>query len=328
MFCLEHKSFWFFRFSPSLLLAMALLFPLPSPGEEQPAEQVPQRGFFDPIDAPRDYLSGKFVSFVTGIDRFFGDERNYQESNKSLFQMAITRVWGYGGNGKFVLSGRAKMDLPSIEKRLRVVVESNPDKNITGEQTPGQAAIPDKVVAPSSYAVGARLEKSGEDVWHFSTDAGLKVQSGLTPYARTRVSYSVPLDQWRLKVMESVFWFNTIGVGESTQLDLERKLSEPLLFRASSNASWLRDTRNFDLRQDLSIYHALDERTALRYQASAIAVTQPQFQMTEYVLLLLCRYRLHRDWLYFELSPQLHYPKTESFRAKPQLFMRMEMVFD
>jgi len=59
-------------------------------------------------------------------------------------------------------------------------------------------------------------------------------------------------------------------VGETTQLDLERVFSPQLLFRASSNATWLRNKHNFDLRQDLSVYHTLNDRTALLYQLSAI----------------------------------------------------------
>lgn len=312
----------------SLLLAFALLLPLNSFGEDQSPEQEPLPGFFDPADAPRDYLSEKFVSFVTDIDRFFGDERNYQESNKSVIQLDIIRVLEHGGDRNFVLSGKAKVHLPSTEKRFQLMLETNPDKNITGEPIQGQPVLLGKAVAPESYAVGARYEKAEEGPWHFSTNAGIKFHSGLTPFARMRGSYSLPIEQWRLKAAESVYWFNTTGVGESTQFDLERIISEPVLFRASTNATWSRENFNFDMRQDLSIYHTLSDRAALHYQASALAVSQPQFQMTEYVVLLLYRYRLHRGWVYFELSPQMHYPKAINFHSKPQIVMRMEMLLD
>lgn len=325
---LELISTWPIRRAASLLLGIALHFPLTSVGAEPSAAEALQQRLLEPVDASRDYLSGKFVTFVTDVDRFFGDERNYQESNKSVFQVDLTRVIEHGGNPNFVLSGRAKLHLPAAEERLRIVLETNPDKNVTGEPIQGQPVLLDKVVAPESYAVAARYEKAKESIWHFSTDAGIKIQSGLTPFARMRGSYSVPLEQWRIKATETVFWFNTIGVGESTQLDLERLLSEPLLFRAGTNASWLREKHYFDLRQDLSVYHALSERTALLYQASAMAVTEPQLQATEYVLLLLYRYRLHRDWLFFELSPQLHYPKDKNFQSSPQLNLRLEMLLD
>lgn len=311
---------------------MALLFPLRLLGAEQSTEQVQQPGLLDPIDAPRNYLSGKLVSFASSIDRFFGDDRNYQESNKSMFQLSLVRVTGYGGDRKFVLSARANLNLPSTEKRLHLLLESNPDQNITGEPTQTQnTPLTNQVDKPQSYGVAVRYgkEKPEERPWYFSTDAGLKFQGiNINPFARARGSYSVPLGQWRLKAAESVYWFNTIGAGETTQLDLEHFLSEAILFRASSNATWLNDKQNFDLRQDLSIYHTVSERTALLYQASAIGVSNPQYQITEYVLAMLYRYRLHRDWIFFELSPQLHFPKTNDFQSSPTLSMRLEMLFD
>ncbi len=298
--------------------------------EEQTAQPPPPQepGILDSIDAPRDYIASKFVGYVEDIDRFFGDDRNYQENKKSVLQVDVTRVFGYQENHRFVLSGRAKLELPRTQGRLHLLVESNPDQNVTGEPTQNQPTVLNQVLAPISYALAARYEKSGDSIWFFSTDAGFKFQSGVTPFARMRGSYSVPVDDWRVKVAETVFWFNTIGAGETTQLDIDRKLSEALLFRASTNASWLRDKHNVDLRQDLSLYHTLDERTALLYQASALGVTEPSVVPTEYILSVLYRYRLHRDWLFFDLSPQLHYPRTDYFHVNRQLTMRLEILFD
>jgi hypothetical protein len=133
---------------------------------------------------------------------------------------------------------------------------------------------------------------------------------------------------WRAKLAETVFWFNTIGAGETTQLDFEHTISEPMLLRATSNATWLNDKQNFDLRQDLSLFHKLDERTALLYQASVTGVSRPQAQVSDYVLLVSYRYRLHKDWMYFDLSPQLHFPRERNFESSPMLMMRLEILFN
>jgi hypothetical protein len=327
--------------SLSLLLGITLLSPLKLFGAEQPAQPAqsaqsaqPEQSsdLLDSIDVKRDYLSGKIVSFATDIDRFFGNDRNYQESNKTVMQLDLARVSGYGGDRKFVLSARANLNLPSTEKRLHLLLESNPDQNITGEPIQTQnSPLTNQVSAPQSYGIAVRYEKIKAELQalHLSADAGLKFQGiRINPFARARGSYSVSLDQWRMKAAESVYWFDTIGAGETTQLDLEHFLSEPVLFRATSNATWLNDKQNFDLRQDLSIYHTVNDRTALLYQASAIGVTNPESQVTDYVVSILYRYRLHRDWMFFELSPQLHFPKINNYRSSPSLGMRLEMLFD
>ncbi|MBI5429273.1 MAG: hypothetical protein HY938_02315 [Nitrosomonadales bacterium] len=325
----EPTSARFCKYPSGLLLGVALFFPMQSTATDQPDQPIHQPEYIDSIDAPRDYLSGKFVEFAGDIDRFFGDDRNYQESNKSVLQMDITRLVGRGAERKFVLSGRAKLHLPAAEKRLHLMLETNPDKNVTGEPAQTQSTPINQVAAPESYAAAARYENAVEQRWHFSADAGLKFQGLATsPFARARGSFAVPLDTWRLKAAETLFWFNTTGQGTSTDLDLERPVNESMMFRASSNATGLRDSRNFDLRQDISVYHTLDERRALLHQASVIGVSQPQLQVTEYVLLLLYRYHLHRDWMFLELSPQLHYPRAANFRVTPLLGLRLELLFD
>lgn len=330
---LEQKSIRSSCLSTGLLLGLTLLFPLRLLGAEQVDAEVQQPSLLDPINAPRDYLSEKVINFATDIDRFFGNERNYQESNKSVVQLALGRASGYGGNDKLVLAARANLNLPSTEKRLHLLLESNPDQNITGEPPQSQQTTPltNNIDKPQSFGLALRYQKIKEELkaLHLSADAGLKFQGiNIDPFVRARGSYSVPLDQWRLKAEESVYWFNTIGAGETTQLDLEHLLSEPVLFRATSNATWLHDKQNFDLRQDLSIYHTVSDRTALLYQASAIGVSNPQVELTGYIVSMLYRYRLHRNWMFFNLNPQLVFPKADNFKRNFALNMRLEMLFD
>jgi hypothetical protein len=373
----ERKSIWLYRLSSSLLLGITVLFPLKLLGAEQAVPQteqavpqteqaapqteqaapqteqavpqieqaVPQTeqaDRFDSMEAPRDYLSGKIASFARSIDRFFGGDRHYQESNESVVQLDLTRVAGYGGDRKFDLGARLNLRLPVTEGRLHLLLETDPENNITNQPIPGQAAptqgqtaptqgqtvLRNQVVAPGSYGLAARYETAVENVWHFSTDAGLKFPIPVQPFVRTRGSFSAPMGEWRLTATESVYWFNSIGAGETTELDLEHFLSEPVLFRATSIATWLNDKRNFDLRQDLSIYHTLSDRTALLYQASVTGVSNPAYAVTDYVVLLLYRYRLHREWLFFELSPQLHFPQVMKYQSSPALSMRLEVLFD
>lgn len=282
-----------------------------------------------PVDQPRDYWSNKFVTFANDIDRFFGDPRYFQEANKSVLQLDLAKVYEPGdAGGSVTLDGQAKLDLPSTQRRFSLLLESNPEKSISSE-TPTRPVIASDVVTSSNQSAALRIEKPPVDSpWHFSADAGVKARLPPEPFVRTRASYSRPMENWRMKAAETVFWFSTIGVGETTQLDLERLLSEPVMFRATSTATWLSDPHNFDLRQDFSVYHTLNERTALLYQASVIGVSQPQLEATEYVLLLLARYRLHRSWVFFEVSPQLHFPRNKNFETSPMLLMRLEVLFD
>jgi len=38
------------------------------------------------------------------------------------------------------------------------------------------------------------------------------------------------------------------------------------------------------------------------------------------------RYRLHKDWVFFEVTPQLTFPKIDDFKANAFLLLRLEML--
>jgi len=170
--------------------------------------------------------------------------------------------------------------------------------------------------------------KELENIWHLSTDFGIKVPLPLQPFVRTRASYTASLDGWRMKTTQSIFWFSRTGAGETTQIDFEHAIGDPALFRATSTATWMHALQRFDLREDLGIYHTLDEKRALLYEASAIGVDRPQSQVNDYVLSLRYRQQLNRRWLFLEINPQLHFPKENSYRSTPLLLLRLETLFD
>ena len=86
--------------------------------------------------------------------------------------------------------------------------------------------------------------------------------------------------------------------------------------------------KNFDLRQDFTFFHTVDDRNVLRYQGSVIGVSNPQLRVTDYVAQVHYRYRLNREWLFFELNPQLHFPRDKNYDPSPALSMRLEVLFD
>jgi hypothetical protein len=281
------------------------------------------------LDKPRNYMSAEFVDFVSYIDRFFGYQRNYQEANDSVMHIDITRVMGYTGENKFVVSASADVKLPMAEQKLHLIVETDPDRNATVDPKRTQSPPLSQPSTPQSYAAALRIEKVQSERWHLSADAGIKL-AGLnsSPFVRTQANLAVPMEQWNVRLSETVFWFNSTGAGETSQLELERPISTPVLFRATSVAAWLDRTQYFDLRQDLTLFHKLDERNTLMYQASAIGVTQPHTEVDEYVVLMLYRHRLHRKWMFLEVSPQLHFPRTLNFQINAMLSLQLQMLFD
>jgi hypothetical protein len=309
-----------------LLCVIVLVLP-ESLSAEGTAGQTPQKSFFDFLNPTHDYWSEKLVGYAGRFDHFFGDIRAFEEANESVVQFDLNEVVKEGGSYDTTLKGRARMSLPLAKKRVHLLLESDPEKLVTGEATGVGPVLPGDIAAPNSYAAAVRYQKAVKNIWGFSTDAGVKLRSGLEPFVRARGSVAIPMGKRRLKLTETLFWFKTIGAGETTRVDFEHIFNELVLFRSASTGTWLNDEHSFNLRQDLSVYHAVDDRTAMLYQLSAVGTSHPQAQVDEYVALVRYRYRLHRDWLFAEVSPQMHYPVEQDYHPEPQLVLLLELLF-
>jgi len=287
------------------------------------------RAGMEQADATRDFASRNFMRLVTGIDRFFGDEREFQESNRSVLQLDLNERLQPDGRRTASLSGRAKLHLPMTEHRLHLLLESDPEQNTSGAATPNPPQRIGQVETPAEYGLALRQETGEEQHWHVSTDWGVKLHTPLEPFARARASITVLLGtDWRMKPAQSLFWFSRSGPGETTQVDFERALAPQTLFRATSSATWLHLPQRFDLRQDFTLYHTLPEARALQYQLSLIGVSAPQSQLQDVALSVLYRRQLNRRWLYFELNPQLHFPHESGYRLEPLLWLRLQVLLD
>ncbi len=306
---------------------MLALMPALAPAEEPPIEIGEEQSIFDVLNPAHEYWSDKVADYAGSLDRFFGDDRTFQETNKSIVQLDFTQLIDEGGDHRTTFSGRAKLALPQTEKRLHLLVETDPEEVATGAIDPEGPVPTGQITSANSYAAALRYQKERDDRWDFSTDIGVRLRSGLDPYTRLRGSGDLMYGLWRFKLTETLFWFRTIGPGETTRLDIERAYAPELLFRSSTNATWLNDDRSFTVRQDLSLYQTLDTRRALLYTISGLGTTQPVTQMEEYVVLVRYRHRLHHDWLFGEISPQVHYPVETDYHPDLQLVLGLEMLF-
>jgi len=151
----------------------------------------------------------------------------------------LTEIFEPTGIRQFKLDGQAKVDLPATEKRLSLVFESDPESNIGGDVNKTQQIIPNARVSSENQSLALRYEKRDIPSWYFNADVGTKAHLPWENFARSRASYSTPLGNWLVKASESVFWFNSIGAGETSQVDFDNRLNEFLLFRSSSIATWL-----------------------------------------------------------------------------------------
>lgn len=325
------------RFTKMLWAMLAVFCAMQARGEEAVATEpivaetppvTPVSDVFDPFEATRNYLSGKLTRFASYLDSYFGGNPHFQERNPSVMYVNLSRATGYGGTGQYDLAASLNLRLPISEGRLHLLIETDPERNLEDEPVRSSTVMNIKPTTRKSIALAARYALEEKDGWRFRTDAGIRFPLPVQPFVRSKLGYSIPVDDWRLTLGESVYWFSQTGVGETSQIDMERQVSPSIMFRATSMAIWLKDKQNFDMSQSFTFYHTVSDRTSLIYQASVFGISAPSTQMTDMVFLVNYRYRLHQKWLFFEITPQLHFPNENQYKGSPALSMRLQMLFD
>jgi hypothetical protein len=160
-----------------------------------------------------------------------------------------------------------------------------------------------------------------------SSDAGIKLRTPLEPFARARLRRTWPLGDWQLRFKESLFWFDSRGGGQTTEIDLDRWLSERFALRASGRYHWMNEDDELLLDHGVSLYQILDSRNSLAYEAGVEASNRPVLRSEQYRLGVRFRRRVHEDWLFLSLVPDVIWRREEGFRPEPGLLIEFEMLF-
>ena len=306
-----------------------MAWPLAGHAQDEPSFYSEEPSYFDWLDKPRDYLSERFVSLSGKVDRFFSDERVFQESRTSYLRFYGDLVLKESGSSDFNPQLQAKVILPALEKRLHILLES--DTNVTGEvptaTVPTQSGAP-QVNVPNDFRAAVQVQVTDTPHWNINTDAGLRFHGlSLPPFARVRASRVQTAHQWQFRFTEAVYWYEQSGMGESTQYDADYKFNEHYLGRSRSQAIWSDHDQRFDYEQSFFLFHPIDESHALSYGLSVYGQSQPNTHVTDYAVSTTWRTRIHREWLFFDVQPGLSWPETESFHFTPTILLRVEAVF-
>ena len=311
------------------LFIILMVWPLPGLAQDDQSIFSEEPSYFDWLDKPRDYLSEQFVSLSNRVDRFFTEERVFQESRTSYLRFYGDLVFRKSGSSDFNPQLQAKVVLPALERRLHILLES--DTDVTGEvptaSVPTQSGAP-KVNVPNDFRAAVQVQVTDSPHWNISTDAGLRFH-GLTvpPFVRARASRVQKVHNWQFRFTEAVYWYEQSGMGESTQYDADYKFSDYYLGRSRTQAIWSDHDQRFDFEQSFFLFHPIDDNHALSYQTSVYGASQPNSHVTDYAVSATWRTRIHREWLFFDVQPGLSWPESDSFHITPTILLRVEAVF-
>jgi hypothetical protein len=306
--------------------------------QEQPAAPVqkPHRATAREIllDEPHDFLSRRVEEYSRRLDNFFGDPNRSYDSTGSTLQIRSHTTFFEGGLRQGRTELRANVSLPNTEDRLKLVVqrgleaatETAAERDIRNSTGSNQVAAPG-AAQDNDYYTGLKAEAAKLLGVTLSAEAGLKFGRPIDPYVRLRVFRDFTLSQWVVRFSETPLWKRSEGSSAASEVDSHLTLNEAWHVRITSKATWRETTTYFDLAQIESLFWTPDKLTAYTLELGAFAPSESSLKQSVYALTLRARRQIYRDWLYFEVTPQILYQQANGYRADRSLTLQLEMLF-
>jgi hypothetical protein len=265
------------------------------------------------------------------IDAFFGTTDALSIENDSFLRINQAWRWKEGDAFKQDIGARFRLDLPTTEERLRLVIESDPEETQGTLAEQDDRLVDEQIRGVESLRIGlnrlGRHDKS--ERWNTQVGAGVRVRLPPDPYVRaiTQRLWTLNDGPWQLESDNRLSWFNKDGYSARTRWDIGRPLDENRHLRFITNVQWREEVDHLEFSEAVELNRRLDRRRAIRYSAVVLgkSVSDPRIEDTY----LQTRYRrdLHRGILFLDVAPALHFPRESDRDPRWALDLRLEMYF-
>ncbi len=246
-------------------------------------------------DSAHAYMNTAFCEPAVWFDDFFASDRVFEEVAGSYVRWRNDFVQVEGQGLDFNTRLNFSVELPKISSKLKLIFEGDEDEELRDVLPGGQAE-------GETGNLGLRLDVKDTNRSRFNISVSAK------PRIRLRYRYTYPVrDDFLIRFTQELQ--NEEGInGARTRLDFEKAFLPLKLFRATTEAFWAEDFAGADLSQAFSLFQRITRKSSVSYEASAIGITEPEAMVTNYRLGIRYRQNIHRDWLFFEVSPDVTWP--------------------
>jgi len=268
------------------------------------------------------------------FDGLFGNPRYEQDSNETFGRIGLYESWDDRDSFDTRLRLRARLALPAMQNRLRLTLDRGDESEIV-EERPSNTENPlppsFSSVSDDAWLLGLGYSKQEGLENGFDFGVGIRLRFPVDPYVRGSYRHNFIFDSTTmLRFRETLFWRDSRGFGATTQVTLDRLLSDQFLIRQDNVGTIAQDTEGLDWRASLTLFQSLSDRRALSYTALVRGETAAEVGLQDYGAEVRYRQRLHRRWLFIEFATSVTWPREtleERRRINPGVGVGVEMYF-
>lgn len=285
------------------------------------------------LDMTHIYINRILCQPSVWFDNFFGEQRVGEEWPGTLVRWKNDYRFDEKEGGIYHSEFDASLRLPKASSKLKLIIVSE-----SGDDESSDPVDDDPYnLDPSLPGDNQRQTNTGL-LYIFSETRRFKAQVGggvrfdtpLDPYVRVRMRITEPLGSSSLiRITPAVILYRDEGLSRSLRLDLDRRVGENILLRASQSGAWKEGRPGIRWGTEFSFLERLSQKTVLKIRAGATGETKPSVYTERYILTLRLRSNLFRPWLFLEMEPELYWPRDEEdrYRKYHALTVRVEIQF-
>lgn len=335
---------------PALLLC-GVLTASPAQADTHPSDQLspgrlpPEFFTFTPDEFWREPKDSYWMSFSNWVirqehtqservqalgawaDRTLSGNPRSMPNNESYLRLGLATESRTGNLFDLDPEARFKIDLPTAEEKLRVVVESESDDLIPLEERRRDRQLTDDERSETDPTGALSYLTQLTDTINLSNDVGARLRFPPDAFWRATARGRWELQDWELSARQRVYYFHQDGWGASTWLGLGRDIGNGWIFLASSEVVWDHDDRSFEAAQIFDFHKRLSNRSELNPRLGVLGDSEPNWRHESVFADVTWRYRLYHDWLYGEVIPSIEFARENDFKEETALLLRIEMFF-
>jgi len=285
------------------------------------------------LDRAHTYITRSLCQPSVWFDHFFGEQRTSEEWPGSLVRWTNEYRLDQRDGGIYRSGFSASLRLPKADKKVKLIITSeNRDSESVNQPDDDPYDLDPPSTESNEMRTNAGLRYTLVSTRHVKANVGLgaRLDSPVDPYVRLRLRITEPLGSTSLvRVTPAAIWYRDRGLGRSVHVDLERRVGENILLRASQSGVWKEGEPGILWGTEFSFLERFTHLTVFNATVGATGKTQPFVHTERYRVALKLRSHFLRRWLFLEVEPELYWPRDEEgdYRKYHALTLRVEVQF-
>ncbi len=261
--------------------------------------QQPQPQEASWYDSTHTVMNTAFCEPALWFDSFFGSDRVIAEVGGTYVRWRNNFIQVEAEGFKFNTNLNFSVELPRVSNRLKLTFEGDRDQDL-------EDILPGEEVTDNTNTIGLRLDVKDTARSNFNISVSAK------PRIRARYRYTYPVfEDLLIRFTQEVEHAKGVNTAR-TRIDFEKAFLPSYLFRATTQGVIAEDFPGVDWSQAFTLFQRLSKKSSISYEVGTNGITRPENYITNTRLGFRYRRNIHRDWLFFEVIPDITWPLTLS----------------